>query len=40
MYIQQSAEKKIPKSHAHIMMTQMNVKQGIKKLVKKETRPF
>jgi len=34
---QQSTKTGLPKTHAHIMMTQMNIKEGIKNLAKKET---
>ena len=32
---QQSANKKLAKSHAHVMMTQMNIKQGIREFGEK-----
>ena len=32
---QQSANKKLAKPHAHVMMTQMSLRQGIKKFAEK-----
>ena len=37
---QQSANKKIAKLHAQVMMTQLDIKQGIKKFGKKGNKAF